>query len=44
MLAESLNPKEIALAAYDNNSINTNTGTKGKGVPSGTKNPKKSNL
>ena len=43
-LAKSLIPKEKALAKYDTNSINTNKGTKAKGVPEGTKKEKKANL
>jgi hypothetical protein len=38
--AKSRNPKEMALAKYDTNSIKTNKGTNGRGVPAGTKNEK----
>lgn len=44
VLAPNRNPNEMARAAYDNNSINTNTGTNGNGVPAGTNNPKNSHL
>ena len=44
ILANNLIPKENALAKYDTVSINTNSGTKAKGVPEGTKYEKKCNL
>ena len=36
MFAANLKPKEIFLAKYEMNSINTNKGNKGKGQPAGT--------
>ena len=36
MLAANLNPREIFLAKYDMNSINTSKGSKAKGHPAGT--------
>lgn len=42
-LALSLNPKDIALAIYDNNSINTNNGANANGQPAGTNNEKNTN-
>ncbi|KAG7866149.1 hypothetical protein KL916_005441 (mitochondrion) [Ogataea parapolymorpha] len=44
VLAANRNPNEIATAVYDNNSINTNTGTNGKGVPDGTNKTKNTAL
>ena len=44
ILANNRTPKDTALAQYDTNSIQTNAGTKAKGVPSGTKNEKNVNL
>lgn len=41
MLAANLSPREIFLAKYEMNSINTNKGNKGKGHPAGTNNEKK---
>jgi hypothetical protein len=40
ILANSLTPKETALAKYETNSIKTNKGTKAKGVPEGIKKEK----
>lgn len=40
ILAPRRKPKDIALDEYDNASIRTNTGTRGKGVPLGTNRPK----
>lgn len=42
-LANNRRPNETDLAKYDTNSINTNSGTKAKGVPAGTKNEKNFN-
>lgn len=44
MLAANLRPKEIFLAKYEINSINTNKGNKAKGQPDGTNNEKYFNL
>jgi len=43
-LAANLNPKDIFLAKYEINSINTKAGTKAKGQPTGTNNEKKTHL
>ena len=42
MLAANLKPKEIFLAKYEMNSINTNKGNKAKGQPAGTNKEKNS--
>lgn len=44
ILLKSLTPSEMALEQYDANSIKTNSGTKGKGHPSGRNVLKKLNL
>lgn len=44
ILAASLNPKEIFLAKYEINSINTNRNINPNGQPDGTNNEKKVNL
>ena len=44
ILLNNRTPKLAALAKYDTTSINTNKGTKAKGVPEGTKKEKKCNL
>lgn len=43
IFAANLSPKEIFLAKYDINSINTNKGNNPKGQPAGTNNEKNSN-
>jgi len=43
MFAPNLNPRDIFLAKYDTNSINTNRGTNPKGQPLGTNNEKNFN-
>ncbi|KAG0668898.1 hypothetical protein C6P40_005004, partial [Pichia californica] len=40
----NLKPNDTALAEYDNNSINTNNGTNGNGVPTGTNKLKNTTL
>ena len=42
MLAANLKPKEIFLAKYEMNSINTNNGKSANGQPAGTKREKNS--
>jgi hypothetical protein len=44
IFAANLRPKEIFLAKYDTNSIDTNKGNKTKGHPAGTKREKNFNL